>query len=177
MPGIESFGRRRSGHFSEELRTAEKLRDLYQRALDTANKYIPLKLGPGSAPLAGILLNYIFADEVLRPDDPEELEAARKFAAINRDLLRERAEQLIASLPVFRAALIPTLWVKRIIDQAHGRDSVVAALVDSWAFRTYSEEYPFPTIQRYEIIVRDFEEQFGIELAEYISRSSEQSDL
>jgi hypothetical protein len=175
MPGIESFGRRRSD-FSEELRIAEELRDLYQRALDTANKYIPLKLGPGSAPLAGILLNYIFADEVLRPDNPEELEGARQFAAINRDLLEERAKELIESLPVFRAALIPTLWVKRIIDQAHGRDSVVAELIDSWAFRTYSEQYPFPTIERYEVIVRDFEEQFGIELGDYISRSSEKSN-
>jgi hypothetical protein len=144
--------------------------------LNTANKYIPLKLGPGNAPLAGILLNYIFADEVLRPDDPEELKAARNFVATNRDLLRERAKKLIESLPVFRAALIPTLWVKRILDQAHGRDSVVAALVDSWAFRTYSEEYPFPTIDRYKVIVRDFEEQFEIELGEFISRSSEKSD-
>ena len=174
MPGIESFGRRRSD-FSEELRLAQQLRELYQRALYTANKYIPVKLGQRSAPLAGMLLNYIFADEVLRPDTPEELEATRQFLAVNRDLLEQRAKELIESLPVLRRALIPTLWVKRIIDLAHGKNSVVAALDRSWAFRTYSEDYPPPTIEQYEIIVRDFEEQFGIELVDYISRASEKS--
>jgi len=173
MPGIESFGRRRTD-VSEDLRLAQELRELYQRALTTINKYIPLKIGPGTAPFAGMLLNYIFADEVLRPDNPEDLAAAREFAAVDPNLLADRAKELLESLPALRRALIPTLWVKRVMDLAAGKNSVVAALDGSWAFRTYSEEYPPPTIKEYEIIVRDFEEQFGIELLDYISRTGQQ---
>jgi len=172
MPGIESFGRRRSD-VSEDLRLAQDIRELYQQALATANKYIPLKLGPGSAPFTGILLNYIFADEVLRPDNPKDLEAAREFASEGRDLLANRAKELLESLPVLRRALIPTLWIKRFMDLAFGKNSVVAALDSSWTFRTYSEEYPPPTIKEYEIIVREFEEQFEIELIDYISRTGQ----
>ena len=133
MPGIESFGRRRSD-VSEDLRVAQELRELYQRALTTANKYIPLKIGPGTAPFAGMLLNYIFADEVLRPDNPEDLAAAREFAAVDPNLLADRAKELLESLPALRRALIPTLWVKRFMDLAAGKNSVVAALDRSSAF-------------------------------------------
>jgi hypothetical protein len=170
MPGIESFGRRPCD-ISDDLRVAQQLRELYQRALTTANKYVPLKIG--TAAFAGMLLNYIFADEVLRPDNPEDLARGAELATVGPDLLADRAKELLESLPVLRRALIPTLWVKRIMDLAAGKNSVVAALDRSWAFRTYSEEYPPPTIKQYEIIVRDFEEQFGIELVDYIARGQQ----
>jgi hypothetical protein len=172
MPGIESFGRRPCD-ISDDLRVAQQLRELYQRALITANKYVPLKIGPGTAAFAGMLLNYIFADEVLRPDNPEDLAAARELSMVGPDLLADRVKELLESLPVLRRALIPTLWVKRVMDLAAGKNSVVAALDRSWAFRTYSEEYPPPTIKEYEIIVRDFEEHFSIELVDYISRTGQ----
>src|SRR5437016_4542805 len=69
MPGIESFNRRKSNDDSDDLRVAEQLRALYRRALIALNQYITVKLGVGKAPVAGLLLNYIFADEVLSPDD------------------------------------------------------------------------------------------------------------
>src|SRR6266568_2146072 len=69
MAGIESFNHRKSD-LSNDVRTGEQLRALYQRALTALNQYLTVKLGPGKAPVAGLLLNYIFVDEVLSPDDP-----------------------------------------------------------------------------------------------------------
>jgi hypothetical protein len=171
MPGIESSSHRRSDD-SDDLRTAERLGQLYQSALATTNRYIPLKLGPGKARLAGMLLNHIFADEVLLPANPGELAAVRQFA-IAGHLLADRTKQLLEAFPVLRRALISTLWVKRFVDLAQGRNALVAALDRSWAFSAYSSDYPLPTVKEYEIIVRDFDEQLGVELGDYISHLHE----
>src|SRR6266568_6552683 len=79
--------------------------------------------------------------------------------------------QLLENIPTLRRPLVSTLWVKRTIDLAHGRESVVNALDESWVFRTYSDDYPPLGVAEYDIALRDFEEQLGLELLDYVARS------
>ncbi|SRR6266567_4042550 len=170
MAGIESFNHRKSD-LSNDVRTGEQLRALYQRALTALNQYLTVKLGPGKAPVAGLLLNYIFVDEVLSPDDPAVAAAGREFNSLGSHILATRARELLENIPTLRRPLVSTLWVKRTIDLAHGRESVVNALDESWVFRTYSDDYPPLGVAEYDIALRDFEEQLGLELLDYVARS------
>ena len=95
MPGIESFSRKGPDD-SDDLRVAEQLHELYKRTLIALNQYIAVKLGPGKAPVAGLLLNYIFADEVLAPDDPAVAAAAREFTSFGSHALADRIRELLA---------------------------------------------------------------------------------
>src|SRR6266567_8156375 len=112
MAGIESFNHRKSD-LSNDVRTAEQLRTLYKRALTALNQYLTVKLGPGKAPVAGLLLNYIFADEVLSPDDPAIASAAKEFTSLGGHILADRTRELLDNLPLLRRPLLSTLWVKR----------------------------------------------------------------
>lgn len=170
MPGIESYSHRTPDD-SDDLRLARQMSALYRRAIIALNQYVTVKLGVGKAPVAGLLLNYIFADDVLQPEDPAVAAAGREFAALAGDALADRAQELLQNFPVLRRPLLSTLWVKRFIDLAHGRKSVVDALDRSWVFRTYSDNYPLLTAPQYEIAVGDFEQQLEVELADYLVRS------
>ncbi len=128
MSGIESFNRRKSDDHSDDLRAAEQLRALFRRALIALNQYVTVKLGPGKAPVAGLLLNYIFADDVLSPDAPAVAAAGREFTDLGSHILAEHTRKLLENLPLLRRPLLSTLWVKRFIDLAHGRNSVVDAV-------------------------------------------------
>ncbi len=170
MPGIESYSRRRPDD-SDDMRLAQQLRELYRRALVALNQYIIVKLGAGKAPVAGLLLNYIFADEVLQPDDLAVAAAGREFASLAGSALADRARELLQNFPVLRRPLLSTLWVKRFTDLAHERRSLVDALDRSWVFRTYSDRYSLLTAPQYEIAITDFEQQLEVELADYLERS------
>ena len=45
---------------------------LYERAMNTANRYIPIKPGPGNAKLASAMLNEIFCGNVFTGNGVEE---------------------------------------------------------------------------------------------------------
>jgi hypothetical protein len=169
MPGIESYGRQRSDD-SDNLRTAEQLGALYKRAVTALNQYLTVKLGAGKAPLAGLLLNHMFSDEVLAPPDAATAAAAKEFASLGGHLLDDRTREVVESLPVVRRLLLSTLWTKRFVDLAHERRSQVEALDRSWVFRTYSEDYPLLPLSQYEIAVRDFEQHVEVELADYLEK-------
>ena len=149
------------------VRDGDKLLKVYERALNAANKYIPIKLGPGNAKLASAMLNEILCGNVFKGNGVEE------FLAENTCSVRAAAQDILKADPLLRQLMTHTLWVKWGLDKAFNRDEAVACLEKGWAFQTYSSEYPLPTLPEYGILVASFERQTILELENYIKKHSE----
>jgi hypothetical protein len=114
MPGIESYGRENS-----DEPVLRKMSGLYQRALTAANQYLALKLGPGKAEVASMLLNVMSGNlELFQPTTPGKASAADALIAANKDALENQSRELLQSLPALRRALVFTLWIRIIHDRA-----------------------------------------------------------
>lgn len=148
------------------VREGDKLMKLYERALNTANKYIPIKLGPGNAKLASAMLNEILCANVFRGNGVEE------FLAENQHSIRAAAQDMLRADKPLQQIMAHTLWVKWGIDKAYGRNQVVESLENGWAFQTYSSEYPLLPLPEYETLVTHFEKQTVMELEKYIESHS-----
>ncbi len=148
------------------VKEGDKLLKVYERALNAANKYIPIKLGPGNAKLASAMLNEILCGNVFKGNGVEEL------LAENTGSVRAAAQDILKADPLLRQLMAHTLWVKWGLDKAFGRNEAVAALENGWAFQTYSSEYPLLPLPEYEILVSRFESKTVLELERYIEKHS-----
>jgi len=147
-------------------RDADKMFKLYERALNTANKYLPIKLGPGNAQIASAMLNEILSEDVFRGNGVE------LFRSENRQLIEEKARKVMKDDLTLREVMAKTLWVKWLLDKAFNRIASVATLENGWAYQIYSSEYPMPTLEEYESIVTNFEKKMEFELGKYLMEHS-----
>lgn len=147
-------------------RDGDKILKLYERALNTANKYLPIKLGPGNAKIASAMLNEILSEDVLRGNGVE------LFRSENKQLIEQRARQVMTEDLTLREVMGKTLWVKWLLDKSFNRTASVATLENGWAYQIYSREYPMPTLEEYESIVTDFEKKAVSELGKYLMEHS-----
>ncbi len=147
-------------------RDGDRMLKLYERALNSANRYLPVMLGPGSAMIASAMLNEILCDDVLKGNGVEE------FRVENRNIVEKKAKDVLKNDPLLRELMIHTLWVKWILDKAFNRDSAVTALEGGWAFKTYSSQYPPMPLREYQGLVTNFEEQTALELGKYLEAHS-----
>jgi hypothetical protein len=147
-------------------RDGDKMFKLYERALNTANKYLPIKLGPGNAKLASAMLNDILSDDVFRGNGVET------FRAENRQSVKQKVQNLLVEDPMLREVMAKTLWVKWLLDKAFNRTPSVTTLENSWAYQTYSSDYAMPTLKEYETLVETFERRMEYELGKYLIEHS-----
>lgn len=139
---------------------------LYERALTAANMYLPVKLGTGQAKIASAMLNEMMSDDVCTGNGVEA------FRAENRTLLQNKAEQLLGSDHLLRQLIGHTLWVKWLIDNAHGHAVAVAELESGWCYKALSSDYPMPSLEQYEKLVTQFERHLEDELGKYLEAHS-----
>lgn len=139
---------------------------LYERALNAANKYIPIKLGPGNAKLASAMLNEILCGNVFKGNGVEE------FWSDNAPSVREASQDILKGDPLLRQLIVHTLWVKWGLDKAFNRNEAATSLEKGWAFRTYSSDYPLLPLPEYEALVAGFEKQTILELEKYVQAHS-----
>jgi hypothetical protein len=149
------------------VKDGDRLLKVYERALSAANKYIPIKLGPGNAKLASAMLNEILCGNVFKGNGVEEL------LAENAGFVRAAAQDILKADPLLRQLMAHTLWVKWGLDKAFNRNEALVCLEKGWAFQTYSSEYPLLTLPGYEMLVAAFEKQTTLELENYIKKHSE----
>jgi hypothetical protein len=148
-------------------RNGDKLLKVYERALNAANKYIPIKLGPGNAKLASAMLNDMLCGNVFKGNGVEQ------FLAENAPSVRTTARDILRADPLLRQLMGHTLWVKWMLDKAFNQNEAITRLEKGWAFQTYSSQYALLTLPEYEILVGSFEKQTMRELEMYIKRHSE----
>jgi hypothetical protein len=148
------------------IKDGGKIMKCYERALNAANKYIPIKLGPGNARLASAMLNEILCDNTFKGNGVEE------FLAENTHAVRDAAQAILEEDPLLRKIIGHSLWVKWGLDKAFNRHDAITSLESGWAFQTYSEEYPLLSVSAYETLVDNFEKQTALELGRYIREHS-----
>lgn len=149
------------------VKDGDRLLKVYERALNAANKYIPIKLGPGNAKLASAMLNEILCGHVFKGNGVEE------FLTENTRSVRAAAQDILKADPLLRQLMAHTLWVKWGLDKAFNRNKALVCLEKGWAFQTYSSEYPLLALPEYEMLVAAFERQTISELENYIKKHSE----
>jgi hypothetical protein len=149
------------------VKDGDRLLKVYERALNAANKYIPIKLGPGNAKLASAMLNEILCGHVFKGNGVEE------FLTENTRSVRAAAQDILKADPLLRQLMAHTLWVKWGLDKAFNRNEALVCLEKGWAFQTYSSEYPLLALPEYEMLVAAFERQTISELENYIKKHSE----
>jgi hypothetical protein len=149
------------------VKDGDRLLKVYERALNAANQYIPIKLGPGNAKLASAMLNEILCGHVFKGNGVEE------FLTENTRSVRAAAQDILKADPLLRQLMAHTLWVKWGLDKAFNRNEALACLEKGWAFQTYSSEYPLLALPEYEMLVAAFERQTISELENYIKKHSE----
>jgi hypothetical protein len=149
------------------VKDGDRLLKVYERALNAANKYILIKLGPGNAKLASAMLNEILCGHVFKGNGVEE------FLTENTRSVRAAAQDILKADPLLRQLMAHTLWVKWGLDKAFNRNEALACLEKGWAFQTYSSEYPLLALPEYEMLVAAFERQTISELENYIKKHSE----
>jgi hypothetical protein len=143
-------------------RDGDKMLKLCERALNAANKYIPIKLGPGNAKLASAMLNEILCGNVFRGNGVEE------FWAENALIVWQAAQDILKTDPLLRQLIAHTLWVKWGLDGAFNRTEAATSLEKGWAFQAYSSDYPLLPLKEYEALVAIFEKRTILELEKYI---------
>jgi hypothetical protein len=148
------------------VRDGDKLFKLCERALTTANRYIPIKMGPGNAKLASAMLNEMLGSNVFKGNGVEE------FLAENTLFVRAEAQKILKADPLLLQLMGHTLWVKWGLDKAFGRDDLALSLENGWAFKTYSSAYPLLSLSDYETLVTNFEKQTVLELGRYLEKHS-----
>ncbi len=151
------------------IRDGDKMFKLYERTLNTANKYLPIKLGPGNALIASCMLNEILSEDVFRGNGGEQ------FRSENRQTIQQKAQSIMREDATLREVMVKTLWVKWLLDKVHNRMVSVSALENSWAYQIYSSKYFMPTLKEYEIIVTSFEKKTAYELGKYLIEHSQKS--
>jgi hypothetical protein len=149
------------------VKDGDRLLKVYERALNAANKYILIKLGPGNAKLASAMLNEILCGHVFKGNGVEE------FLTENTRSVRAAAQDILKADPLLRQLMAHTLWVKWGLDKAFNRNEALVCLEKGWAFQTYSSEYPLLALPEYEMLVAAFERQTISELENYIKKHSE----
>jgi len=147
-------------------RDGDKMFKLYEQALETASKYLPIKLGPGNAKLASAILNEILSEDTFGGNGVES------FRAENSDSVRQKAQTFMEQDSLLRELMAKTLWVKWLLDKAFNRTASVATLENGWAFRNYSSDYPMPTLKEYKTLVAKFQRSMEFELGKYIIEHS-----
>jgi len=155
--------------FFQGLRAArdgDKMLKIYQRALNSANQYLPIKLGPGNAKVASAMLNEILNDDVFQENGVNE------FRAQNKQQIAQKAKSVLEQDPLLRQLMIHTLWVKWLLDKAINRNFVVLAHENGWAFELYSAQYSLLPIKDYDVLVTEFENQTMQALGNYLESHS-----
>jgi hypothetical protein len=151
-------------------RDGDRMFELYERALDSANRFVAIKLAPGGAKIASAILNDILSEDALKGNGVEA------FRAQNGQMIEQKAKQLMEDDPEVRELMGHTLWVKWLLDKAYHRDAAVVNLEKSWAFSLYSEQHPPLTLKEYEALVERFEDQTAKALAEYLEAHLKHGD-
>ena len=94
------------------------------------------------------------------------------FRSQNRQMVEQKAKQIMKDDPIIRELMAHTLWVKWILDKAYGRNTEVSELEKGWAFSFYSTSYPLLSIKDYETLVAKFEDHTTNELEKYLKAHS-----
>lgn len=106
-------------------RAGDKMFKLYEQALETANKYLPIKLGPGNDRLSSAMLNEILSENVFRGNGVES------FRAENSESIKLKIQTLVEQDLTLREVMAKTLWVKWLLDKAYNRTISVTTLENS----------------------------------------------